>query len=79
VHPKGAFYAFPYIGGLGFTSEQFALNLLREEKVAVVPGTAFGASGEGYIRCSYATNPENLKEALLRMARFIAGVRGEKT
>jgi len=75
ANPKGAFYAFPYIGKLGFTSEQFAVALLQEEKVAVVPGTAFGPSGEGYVRCSYATSQENLKEALLRIGRFVEKVR----
>jgi len=72
VQPKGAFYAFPFIGDLGVTSEQFALDLLREQKVAVVPGTAFGDCGEGYIRCSYATSLKDLKEAVLRMAQFVA-------
>jgi aminotransferase len=75
VEPGGAFYAFPYVGALGFTSEQFALELLQKEKVAVVPGTAFGACGEGYVRCSFATSLEDLKEALSRMANFVSSLR----
>lgn len=68
--PGGAFYVFPSIAETGLTSEEFSELLLREEKVAVVPGTAFGPSGEGHIRCSYATSVDNLKEALLRIGRF---------
>jgi len=75
MYPKGAFYAFPRVKELGFKSQEFALQLLRQENVAVVPGNAFGAGGEGYIRCSYATNLEDLKEALRRMSCFIARVR----
>jgi aminotransferase len=70
--PLGAFYAFPSVARLGLTSKDFALTLLKEEKVAVVPGTAFGACGEGFIRCAYATSLENLKEALTRIRRFIS-------
>ena len=69
--PKGAFYAFPYIGGCGLTSKDFAVRLLDEEQVACVPGTAFGPSGEGFIRCSYATDMDQIKEAVRRMARFV--------
>lgn len=69
--PNGAFYVFPSIQSTGLTSEEFVERLLMEEKVAVVPGTAFGASGEGFIRCSYASSVENIKEALVRMERFI--------
>jgi aminotransferase len=69
--PKGAFYAFPSIKSTGMTSEEFAEKLLREEKVAVVPGNAFGQCGEGYIRCCYATSLAEIEEALLRMGRFI--------
>jgi len=69
--PGGAFYAFPQIAGTGLSSEEFAEQLLREEKVAVVPGNAFGASGEGFVRCSYAASVEDLTEAFRRMARFI--------
>ena len=69
--PEGAFYAFPSIKRFGMTSDEFATRFLREEKVAVVPGTAFGASGEGFLRVSYAYSLKNLKEALGRMARFV--------
>ncbi|PDM38909.1 MULTISPECIES: aminotransferase [unclassified Geobacillus] len=69
--PGGAFYAFPSIQSTGLTSEQFAEKLLLEEKVAVVPGNVFGASGEGYIRCSYASSLEQLQEAIKRMKRFL--------
>lgn len=70
-HPGGAFYAFPSIKSMGMSSEQFAEELLTQEKVAVVPGSVFGPSGEGYIRCSYATSIEQLQEALVRMKRFL--------
>ncbi|MBN1670339.1 MAG: aminotransferase class I/II-fold pyridoxal phosphate-dependent enzyme [Kiritimatiellae bacterium] len=73
--PRGAFYAFPFVGDLGLSSRDFALRLLQEKKVACVPGDAFGSSGEGYIRCSYATEMEEIKEAMSRMAEFIAGLR----
>ncbi|EMT45017.1 aminotransferase [Anoxybacillus flavithermus] len=69
--PGGAFYAFPSVQSTGMTSEQFAERLLLEEKVAVVPGNVFGASGEGYIRCSYASSLEQLQEAIRRMKRFV--------
>lgn len=69
--PGGAFYAFPSIKRTGLTSEEFAQQLLMEEKVAVVPGDVFGASGAGHIRCSYATSMEQLKEAVKRMKRFV--------
>jgi aminotransferase len=69
--PKGAFYVFPSIESTGMTSEKFAETLLKEEKVAVVPGSAFGECGEGYVRCCYATSMENINEALLRMKRFV--------
>lgn len=69
--PGGAFYAFPSIQSTAMTSEQFAERLLLEEKVAVVPGNVFGASGEGYIRCSYASSLEQLQEAIRRMKRFL--------
>lgn len=61
--PLGAFYVFPCIQSLGMSSEAFCEQLLYEEKVAVVPGTAFGASGEGFIRCSYATATDKVQEA----------------
>lgn len=70
-NPGGAFYAFPSIKKTGLTSEQFAEQLLMQEKVAVVPGSAFGESGEGYVRCSYATSMEQLQEAIKRIQRFL--------
>lgn len=69
--PKGAFYAFPSIKSTGLTSEEFAGKLLKEQKVAVVPGDVFGDCGAGYLRCSYATSREELVEALARMEAFI--------
>jgi len=69
--PKGAFYAFPSIKCTGMTSEQFSEKLLAEEKVAAVPGSAFGKCGEGYIRCCYATSLKDIEEALKRMRRFV--------
>ena len=69
--PEGAFYIFPSIKKFGMTSEEFATKLLNEEKVAIVPGSAFGACGEGYLRVSYAYSIEELKEALGRLERFI--------
>jgi len=70
--PHGAFYAFPSIKVTGMTSEEFAERLLTEEKVAVVPGTAFGECGEGYVRCCYATSLADIEEALSRMKRFVS-------
>ena len=69
--PGGAFYVFPSIQSTGLTSEQFAEELLKEEKVAVVPGSVFGNSGEGFIRCSYASSMEQLQEAVRRINCFI--------
>ncbi|TDF90101.1 aminotransferase class I/II-fold pyridoxal phosphate-dependent enzyme [Paenibacillus piri] len=69
--PEGAFYAFPSITSTGMSSERFALRLLKEAKVAVVPGHVFGSGGEGFIRCSYATSLVDLEKALERMGRFI--------
>lgn len=69
--PYGAFYVFPCIKRTGMTSEEFCNKLLEEEKVAVVPGNAFGESGEGFIRCSYAYSIENIEEALKRIGRFV--------
>ncbi|MFV0415146.1 MAG: aminotransferase class I/II-fold pyridoxal phosphate-dependent enzyme [Chthoniobacterales bacterium] len=68
--PKGAFYVFPRIDSSGLSSKEFSLRLLQEKNVAVVPGTAFGPSGEGYVRCSYATALDQIKEAMKRMAEF---------
>lgn len=73
--PFGAFYVFPCIKSLGMTSEEFATRLLQEEKVAVVPGTAFGDCGEGYLRISYAYSIENLKLALERIENFVTKTR----
>jgi len=74
--PRGAFYAFPSVAPTGMTSEEFAERLLREDKVAVVPGNAFGACGEGFVRCSYATSMPLIEEAMARMAAFVARVSG---
>jgi aminotransferase len=71
VEPRGAFYAFPSVAVTGMDAETFAQKLLDEEKVAVVPGTAFGPGGEGFVRCSYATAYEKLEEALHRLERFM--------
>ena len=69
--PYGAFYVFPCIKSTGMTSDEFCIRLLEEEKVAVVPGNAFGECGEGFIRCSYAYSIENIQEALKRIERFV--------
>ena len=76
--PFGAFYVFPCIKEFGMTSEEFATRLLQEEKVAAVPGNAFGDSGEGYLRISYAYSLDNLKKAMERLARFVKKLREEK-
>ncbi len=76
--PEGAFYIFPSIQEFGMTSEEFATRFLREEKVAVVPGTAFGECGEGFLRVSYAYSLDELKIALGRLERFIDRLRSEK-
>ena len=70
--PRGAFYAFPSVTPSGMTDEEFAEKLLLEEQVAVVPGSAFGAGGQGFVRCCYATAYEQIEEALIRMRRFVA-------
>jgi len=70
--PKGAFYAFPSIKPTGLGSEEFAEKLLKETKVAVVPGNTFGESGEGYLRCSYATALDEIKVALERIGKFVS-------
>jgi len=69
--PKGAFYVFPDISGTGLTSREFSLKLLETKNVAVVPGTAFGPCGEGYVRCSYATAMDQIKIAVERIADFV--------
>lgn len=71
AEPKGAFYTFPSIRVTGLSSEEFAEKLLLEEKVAVVPGTAFGSCGEGHIRCCYATSLPDIQEAIRRLGRFV--------
>ena len=72
--PFGAFYIFPCIKSTGLTSEQFAKRLLESQQVAVVPGTAFGESGEGYVRCSYASSVKNINEAMDRIKRFLESI-----
>ena len=69
--PKGAFYIFPDVTATGLSSEEFAEKLLRSEHVALVPGSAFGACGEGYVRCSYATSLDQIDEALARISNFV--------
>jgi aminotransferase len=75
--PRGAFYAFPRITSTGLDSATFAERLLQEEHVAVIPGTAFGPSGEGHVRACYATSYEQLEEALARIGRFVERVRSD--
>ncbi|MCR5477260.1 MAG: aminotransferase class I/II-fold pyridoxal phosphate-dependent enzyme [Lachnospiraceae bacterium] len=77
--PYGAFYVFPCIKEFGMTSEEFATRFLEEEKVAAVPGTAFGDSGEGFLRISYAYSIEKLREAMSRMKRFVEKLRAERS
>lgn len=69
--PRGAFYAFPQVSGTGLSEIEFADRLLQEEKVAVIPGSGFGAGGAGFVRCSYATAYEKIEEALRRVERFV--------
>ena len=76
--PFGAFYVFPCIKEFGMTSDEFATRFLEEEKVAAVPGTAFGESGEGFLRISYAYSLERLKMAMERLARFVEKLRKEQ-
>lgn len=71
--PRGAFYCFPNISSTGLTSEEFCTQLLHKKKIACVPGSAFGKSGEGFIRCSYASSMENIIEAIKRIREFIEG------
>lgn len=71
IKPKGTFYALINIKKTGLTSEEFAIELLKEKQVAVVPGNAFGSGGEGYIRLSFATSMENIKEGFNRIEEFI--------
>ena len=76
--PKGAFYIFPNIQEFGMTSEEFALELLQRKKVAVVPGSAFGCCGEGFLRISYAYSLDDLRVAFDRIEEFIRELRKEK-
>lgn len=76
--PYGAFYIFPNIQEFGLSSEEFALRLVKEERVVIVPGTAFGESGEGFVRISYAYSFDSLKEAFIRLERFIKKLRAEQ-
>ena len=76
--PEGAFYVFPCIREFGMTSDEFATNLLKEEKVAIVPGTAFGTCGEGYLRISYAYSIESLKKALKRLEHYVRKLREKR-
>ena len=75
--PLGAFYIFPCIKEFGISSEEFATRLLRSKKLAVVPGDAFGACGEGFLRISYAYSLDQLKEAVSRLREFVNELRGE--
>ncbi len=75
VLPNGAFYVFPDVSSTGLTSREFSLGLLQSEKVAVVPGEVFGKCGEGFIRCSYATSMEALKEATIRIRKYTKSIR----
>jgi aminotransferase len=74
--PRGSFYAFPCVKSTGLTSKEFAVRLLEQEKVACVPGSAFGPAGEGYLRCCFATALDRIEIAMERMARFVKEVRG---
>ena len=69
--PKGAFYAFPSIQSTGMTSDEFCERLLRDQRVAIVPGTAFGEGGEGFVRASYCYSTEHILEALRRIGAFL--------
>lgn len=73
--PRGAFYAFPSVRSTGMSSEEFAAELLKAEKVAVVPGNAFGSGGEGFVRCCYASGRDELTEAIVRMGRFLSTIK----
>jgi aminotransferase len=74
LKPKGAFYVFPNISAFGLSSKEFATRLLKEKNVALVPGTAFGACGEGYVRCAYAASMENIIEAMDRIKVFLVNL-----
>ena len=74
--PKGAFYVFPSVQSTGLTSEEFCEKFLLEERVAVIPGTAFGPGGEGFVRACYASSMHDLAQALSRMDHFLKRLRG---
>ena len=76
--PQGAFYVFPDISSTGLTSDEFCNELLRQEKLAVVPGTAFGRCGEGFVRISYAYSLEAIKKALLKIESFVIRIKEGK-
>ena len=71
VTPKGAFYAFPGVASLGMTDVEFCESLLHTERVALIPGSAFGASGAGFVRASYTASVPDIEEALRRIGRFV--------
>ena len=75
--PKGAFYLFPNISGSGMTSDEFCEQLLQKKHVAIIPGSAFGACGEGFARISYAYSIEHLREAMKRIQEFLDEIKGE--
>ena len=75
LKPNGAFYVFPNITSTGMSSADFAVELLKRKNVAVVPGDAFGDCGNGYVRCSYATSIEGIREALKRIGEFVREIK----
>ena len=76
--PRGAFYTFPCVKSTGLSSEEFCERLIVEEKVAVIPGTAFGPGGEGYVRACYAASMRDLGEALSRMGHFLENLKNSR-
>ena len=76
--PEGAFYIFPSIESTGLSSEEFCERLLHEQEVAVIPGSAFGASGEGHVRISYSYSMKHLREACSRMRKFLENLKNEQ-
>jgi len=74
-NPKGAFYAFPYVGGTGLSSSDFAERLLDEKKVVTIPGDVFGEAGEGFLRCAYAASLDDIRKAIERMGDFVEGLK----
>jgi len=74
--PRGSFYTFPSISSTGLTSKEFAVRLLKEERVAAVPGDAFGPTGEGFVRCCFATSLEKIGVAMQRMSGFVKRLKG---